>query len=94
MSTEAEKLADIVNRRYRHGFVTEIDTDSLPPGLDEGVIRAISLRKNEPDFMLDWRLRAYRQWLTMREPTWAHVRYAPIDFNDISYFAAPKSDKE
>ena len=64
------------------------------PGLDEGVVRAISARKNEPEFMLEWRLRAYRQWLEMREPNWAHVHYPPIDFNEISYFSAPKSDKD
>ena len=89
-----DNIESLVNRRYEHGFVTDIDTESLPPGLDEDVIRAISARKNEPQFMLDWRLRAYRQWLQMREPTWAHVHYPPIDFNDISYFAAPISDKD
>jgi len=92
MTEATDKLDDIVNRRYRHGFVTEIESDSLPPGLDEGVVRAISARKKEPDFLLDWRLRAYRQWRQLREPDWAHVHYAPIDYDAISYFSAPKSD--
>ena len=94
MSTESENIESFVNRRYEHGFVTDIEMDTLPPGLDENVIRAISARKNEPEFMLEWRLRAYRQWLQMKEPTWAHVRYTPIVYNDISYYAAPKSDKD
>ncbi|MDH3587608.1 MAG: Fe-S cluster assembly protein SufB, partial [Gammaproteobacteria bacterium] len=94
MTTETENIESLVNRRYEHGFVTDIDSDSLPPGLDEDVVRAISARKEEPEFMLEWRLRAYRLWLEMREPTWAHVHYPPIDFNEISYFSAPKSDKD
>jgi len=94
MSTESNEIENLVNRRYKHGFVTEIDADSLPPGLDENVIRAISARKGEPEFMLDWRLRAYRQWLEMAEPDWAHVDYPPIDFKAISYFSAPKSDED
>ena len=94
MSTEQENLEKLVNRRYEHGFVTDIASESLPPGLDEGVVRAISARKNEPEFMLEWRLRAYRMWLEMQEPKWAHVHYPPIDFQDISYFSAPKSDAD
>ena len=68
MSTDPDNLESLVNRRYEHGFVTDIATESLPPGLDEDVIRAISARKNEPDFMLEWRLKAYRLWLEMTEP--------------------------
>ena len=94
MSTDPDNLESLVNRRYEHGFVTDIETESLPPGLDEDVVRAISARKNEPEFMLEWRLKAYRLWREMREPTWAHVQYPPIDFEEISYFAAPKSDKD
>jgi Fe-S cluster assembly protein SufB len=94
MSAESEKLESLVNRRYEHGFVTDIATETLPPGLDEDVVRAISARKKEPEFMLEWRLRAYRQWREMQEPTWAHVHYPPIDFEAISYFAAPKSDDD
>ena len=94
MSTDPDNIEQLVNRRYEHGFVTDIATESLPPGLDEDVVRAISERKNEPGFMLDWRLRAYRQWRQMTEPNWAHVSYPAIDFDAISYYAAPKSDDD
>jgi len=94
MSTESRELETLVNRRYEHGFVTDIAADSLPPGLDEDVIRAISARKKEPEFMLEWRLKAYRHWLTMDEPEWAHVHYPKIDYQSISYFSAPKSDDD
>ena len=94
MSTDPDNIENLVNRRYEHGFVTDIETDSLPPGLDENDVRAISKRKNEPEFMLDWRLRAYRQWRQMREPTWAHVNFSPIDYEGISYYSAPKSDED
>ncbi len=90
----SENLESIVNRRYEHGFVTDIETESLPPGLNEDIVCAISLRKDEPEFMLEWRLQAYRQWLEMKEPTWAHVHYPPIRFDEMSYYAAPKSDKD
>jgi Fe-S cluster assembly protein SufB len=75
MATETENLESLVNRRYEHGFVTDIATDSLPPGLNEDVVRAISARKNEPEWLLEWRLQAYRQWLEMTEPEWAHARH-------------------
>ena len=94
MSTEPEQLESLVNRRYEHGFVTDIEADSLPPGLDEDVVRAISARKNEPEFMLEWRLRAFRQWQEMQEPEWAHLHYPPVDYQAISYFSAPKSDED
>ena len=94
MSTDPDNIESLVNRRYEHGFVTDIETESLPPGLDEDVVRAISERKNEPEFMLEWRLRAYRMWRQMQEPTWAHVKFSPIDYESISYYAAPKSDKD
>ncbi len=81
-------------REYKHGFVTEIDTETIAKGLNEDVIRAISRRKNEPDWMLDYRLKAYRHWLTMTEPHWAKADYEPIDYQDIYYYAAPKSVKE
>src|SRR5690606_21136241 len=90
MATESEQLADLVKQKYRHGFVTDIEQDSLPPGLDEDVIRFISAKKNEPECLTEWRLRAFRHWLTMEEPKWAHVRYSPIDYQAISYYAAPK----
>ena len=94
MATDPDNLESLVNRRYEHGFVTDIAAETLPPGLDEDVVRAISARKKEPEFMLEWRLRAYRQWREMQEPTWAHVHYPPIDFEAISYFSAPKSDDD
>ena len=90
MSTTTPDLDAIVGQKYRHGFVTDIESDTVPPGLDEDVIRLISRKKGEPEFMLDWRLKAYRHWLTMRAPDWAHLRIAPIDYQSISYFSAPK----
>ena len=92
MSSSVRDLNKLVSREYKEGFVTDIEADTLPPGLNEDVIRAISAKKEEPEFMLEWRLAAYRNWLTMQDPTWAHVRYAPIDFQAISYFSAPKTD--
>ncbi len=94
MSTERDDIESLVNRRYEHGFVTDIESDSLPPGLDENTVRAISAKKEEPDFMLKWRLKAFSHWLTMQEPNWAHVRYPKIDYHGISYFSAPISDKD
>jgi Fe-S cluster assembly protein SufB len=81
----------IVGQKYRHGFVTDIDSDTVPPGLDEDVITFISRKKREPQFMLDWRLRSYRHWLTMREPDWAKLRIARVDYQAISYYSAPRS---
>ena len=90
MSVPQHDLDALVAQKYRHGFVTDIESDTLPPGLDEDVIRLVSRKKGEPQFMLDWRLRAYRHWLTMHEPDWAHLRSAPIDYQAISYYSAPK----
>lgn len=84
-------IDDLVSRDYQHGFHTEVESERLPSGLDESVIRLISARKGEPDFLLDWRLRAYRQWLEMSEPTWSTVEHPPIDYQGISYFSAPRS---
>ncbi len=92
MSTTTPQIESLVRREYKEGFVTDIDADTLPPGLGEDVIRAISAKKEEPEFMLEWRLAAYRNWLTMKSPNWAHVDYPPIDFQKISYFSAPKTD--
>ena len=90
MSAKQPELESLVARKYRHGFVTDIASDTVAPGLDEDVIRQISSKKNEPAFMLEWRLKAYRRWTRMREPTWAHVHYPRIDFQAISYYSAPK----
>ena len=94
MSALEAEIGGLVGREYKEGFVTEIDSDTLPPGLDEGVIRTISDKKNEPDFMLEWRLDAYRRWGSMNTPEWAHVYYPPIDFQAISYYSAPGSKGE
>ncbi|MGC9502589.1 Fe-S cluster assembly protein SufB [Baaleninema sp.] len=80
----------LVNQPYKYGFVTDIETESVPPGLNEDVIRAISAKKNEPEFMLEFRLKAYRQWLKMEEPNWQHASYPPINYQDIVYYSAPK----
>ncbi len=90
MTTTEKDLATLVQREYKEGFVTDIDADTLPPGLDEDVIRTISARKEEPAFMLEWRLDAYRRWLAMTQPKWAQVHYPPIDYQAISYYSAPK----
>jgi len=94
MSKTSQELNTIMDQGYQHGFVTDIETDSLPPGLNEDVIRAISAKKGEPEFMLEWRLQAYRHWLTLTPPEWSTVHYAPIDYQAITYYSAPKSDAD
>jgi Fe-S cluster assembly protein SufB len=84
----------LVNRSYRHGFVTDIESDTVAPGLDENVVRLISRKKGEPQFLLDWRLRALRHWQGMREPHWAQLHYPPIDYDAISYYSAPRQAKD
>jgi len=91
VSSKPQDVEALIGRKYQHGFVTDIESDSLPPGLDEEVVRAISRKKQEPAFLLDWRLKAFRHWLTMREPQWAHVHYQRIDYQDISYYSAPRT---
>ena len=91
MSSKSQEVEALVGQKYRHGFITDIESDSLPPGLDEGVVAAISKKKHEPEFLLKWRLKAFRHWQTMTEPTWAHVHYKPIDYQDISYYSAPRA---
>ena len=87
-------LQNLVNQPYRHGFVTDIEADVAPKGLNEDIIRLISTKKNEPEWLLDFRLKAYRHWLKMTEPTWPNVKYPKIDFQDISYYSAPKPKKK
>jgi len=94
MTTITPALEELVSREYRHGFSTDLQTDALPRGLSEDVIRAISARKHEPQFMLDWRLKALRRWVTMTEPNWAGLEHPPIDYQDIIYYAAPTSAKD
>ncbi|HZT32118.1 MAG TPA: Fe-S cluster assembly protein SufB [Bryobacteraceae bacterium] len=91
MSTQVNTIETLANQEYKWGFVTEIGTDAVPPGLNEDIIRLISAKKHEPEFMLEWRLRAYRHWLTMQEPAWANVHYPPIDYQNIVYYSAPKT---
>ncbi|HUQ46045.1 MAG TPA: Fe-S cluster assembly protein SufB [Gemmatimonadaceae bacterium] len=88
MSSSIETL---VNREYQYGFVTDVETDTIPPGLSEEVVRLISSKKGEPSWLLDWRLKAYRRWLTMKEPHWPNVSYTPIDYQEQSYYSAPRS---
>ena len=90
MSTDLETLENVTQQEYKWGFYTDIEADSVPPGLDEGVIRLISAKKKEPEFMLEWRLKAYRRWLEMKEPHWAFVDYPPIDYQNTVYYSAPK----
>ena len=94
MSTRSPDVEDFIGKKYQHGFVTDIDADTVPPGLDENVIRLISSKKKEPAFLLEWRLRAFEHWKTMQEPHWAHVHHEPIDYQAISYFSAPKSKED
>jgi Fe-S cluster assembly protein SufB len=94
MAQTAMKLDELVGREYPHGFVTEVEADTVPRGLDEDVIRLISRKKDEPGFMLEWRLAAFRAWRRMAEPHWAHLRIAPIDYQDIIYYSAPKQRGE
>jgi len=94
MATKETDVEKHLRSEYKHGWSTEIESDTVPPGLDEDVIRLISKKKNEPEFMLEWRLQAFRHWLTMVEPQWAQVHFPKIDYQAISYFSAPKSDKD
>jgi Fe-S cluster assembly protein SufB len=87
-------IEDFARQDYKAGFVTDIDSETIPAGLDEGVIRLISGKKKEPAFLLEWRLKAFRHWLTMKEPSWANVHYPPIDFQSIVYYSAPKRKKD
>jgi Fe-S cluster assembly protein SufB len=87
MSTAIETL---VNREYQYGFATDVETDQIPAGLSEDVVRQISAKKGEPEWLLDWRLKAYRRWLTMTEPHWPNVHYPKIDYGSLIYYSAPK----
>ena len=93
MSNTEKDLNSQLQREYKEGFVTDIDSDTLPPGLNEDVIRVISSKKSEPDFLLEWRLEAYRKWLQMEEPDWPHLHYPPVKFQEISYYSEPKQKK-
>ena len=94
LSEEMQTIEGQLSQEYKYGFVTDIDQETIPPGLNEEVIKLISSKKNEPNWLLDWRLKAYKQWLKMKEPSWPMVKYETIDYQSISYFAAPKSKKD
>ncbi|SPE53861.1 component of SufBCD complex [Verrucomicrobia bacterium] len=94
MSTATETIEGLVQQEYKYGFYTDVETDAAPPGLSEDIIRLISAKKKEPEFMLAWRLKAYRYWLTMKEPAWPHVKYPPIDYQGSVYYSAPKKRGE
>src|SRR6266545_6198445 len=92
MSNEA--IQELAKQDYKYGFVTDVEADVVPPGLNEEIVRTISAKKNEPEWMLEWRLKSYRHWLTMKEPTWSNVHYDPIDYQATSYYSAPKQKKK
>jgi Fe-S cluster assembly protein SufB len=92
MSTATETIEGLVQQEYKYGFVTDVETESAPPGLNENIIRLISNKKKEPEWLLEWRLKAYRHWQTMKEPTWQFVKYPPVNFQDITYYSAPKQN--
>src|SRR4030095_4083094 len=98
MSTTTKALEELANREYKWGFVSDIEADAIAPGLNEDVVRLISAKKGEPEFMLEWRLRAYRHWAKLErsagEPKWANVKYPPIDYQKIVYYSAPKRQGE
>jgi len=91
MATPQSEVEVLATKEYKYGFVTDIEQETVPPGLNEEVIHLISAKKQEPQWMLEWRLKAYRHWLTMQEPKWANIKYGPIDYQAIRYYAAPKS---
>jgi len=93
LSTQANSIEALANQEYKWGFVTDIAAEQVPKGLNEDIIRIISAKKNEPEFMLEWRLKAYRQWLTMQEPAWPNVHYPPINYQEIVYYSAPSTKK-
>src|SRR5947209_15235655 len=93
MQTATNTIEEFASHDYKFGFVTDVEQESLPPGLSEDVVRLISAKKGEPEWMLEWRLKAYRHWLTLTEPTWANVHYPPIDYQSIIYYASPKEKK-
>src|ERR1044072_8728514 len=93
MSTSTETIEQLANREYKYGFYTDVESETIPKGLSEDVVRLISQKKQEPDWLLEWRLKAYRVWLTMKEPSWQNVHYDPIDYQNIVYYSAPKKKK-
>ena len=93
MSRDQKTIESNLEKDYQYGFVTDIESETIPPGLDENVIKTISRKKNEPKWLLDWRLKAYNYWLKKMDPKWAKIQYPNIDYQSISYFSAPKKKK-
>jgi hypothetical protein len=94
MTTATSTIQELATREYKHGFTTDIEVETVPRGLNEDIVRLISAKKQEPAWLLEWRLKAYRHWLTMTEPKWPNVHYPPVDFQDVIYYAAPKAKKQ
>jgi Fe-S cluster assembly protein SufB len=93
MTTSTETIEQLASREYKHGFYTDVEQETIPRGLSADIIRMISAKKDEPEWLLEWRLQAYRVWLTMKEPTWGNIKYGPVDYQNIIYYAAPKPKK-
>ena len=93
MSTQTNTIEQLATKEYKYGFVTPVESETVPRGLNEEIIRTISAKKGEPEWLLAWRLKAYRHWQTMKEPGWANITYGPIDYQNIIYYAAPKQRK-
>src|SRR3982750_720540 len=93
MSTATETIEQLANREYKYGFVSDVESETIPKGLNEDIVRLISHKKNEPAWLLEWRLKAFRLWLPMKKPTWQNVKYDPINYQDIAYYSAPKKKK-
>ncbi|MGZ8215305.1 MAG: Fe-S cluster assembly protein SufB, partial [Methylosarcina sp.] len=94
MSASAQEIQNLISQEYKQGFVTVLETETFPPGLDEEVIHKLWKIKEEPDFMLEYRLKAFRHWQTMKTPEWAFVKFDPIDYQAISYYSAPKRKED
>src|SRR5512141_214809 len=90
MSTAERTIEELATQDYKYGFVTDVESDAVPRGLSEETVRQISARKGEPEWLLEWRLKAYRTWLTLKDPDWANVRHEPIDYQSIIYYSAPR----
>jgi len=93
MSEDLKIIEEVTGSDYKYGFVSNIEEELAPPGLNEEIIRFISQKKNEPEWLLEWRLKAFRAWQKMKEPTWANIQYPPIDFQSLHYYAAPKKQQ-
>ena len=94
MTSKLDTVKSLTEQEYKYGFVTDIEQETFPPGLNEDVIRALSAKKKEPEWLTEWRLKAYRLWLKMDEPTWPKVKYDPVNYQAISYYSAPKSQAD